>query len=146
MYVNDDHARQLIMQTPMTASASFGTVDVGNDSTALGLVFVSDSSSALGSPAVSVTGDSEFWMTNQTTCTANETFAGGGTCTVNLVFTPTTGGYKNATLELLGASGEALISLGVNGSGYGGGAISSGGECAMKGVQVRSIHPNCTIY
>ena len=112
MYVDDDGAQQVVVQTPMSSSVSLPSAPIVNWSATQQLAFVFDKSASLGSsqPYVLVDGgvNSSFWVEPTSTCAANQNFLAGQTCLVNISFKSGWVGSVAGTLILPGYGNTIL--------------------------------------
>lgn len=99
--------------TPMTFD--FRGVGLGSSSMPTTFTVTNTGGSPTGAPSVAVTGpDGAMFTQSGTTCGA--ALAPAGTCTVTLVFVPTTTGPRSATLEVRASpGGQASATLSANG-------------------------------
>jgi hypothetical protein len=102
--------------------SSYGSVNVGSASSPVTLTVTSigTATATLGNP-IATFNDPEFALTGGT-CTANQSLVVGATCTLTVVFSPTSAGVKNATI-VTGAN--ATASAGLSGTGASGTATMS---------------------
>jgi hypothetical protein len=92
------------------ASLSFAGTVVGSTAAAQTVTVTNSGTSAASVSGVSVTGD--FSQTN--TCTS---IAVGGSCTVAVKFTPTTGGTRSGTLTVTSNANNSPLTVGLTGNG-----------------------------
>jgi hypothetical protein len=85
----------------------------------LTLTYNVTASGTLGTPQVLTTGapNLDFTLAGGSTCTGSVTQ--GDTCTVNVVFAPTTPGSRNGAVEIVDGSGNVLATTYVDGNGVG---------------------------
>jgi hypothetical protein len=102
---------------------AFGSVGVGSSGQTVATV-TNTAAFAGAPPVLSITGTDAAQFSLQTSpntsappCTALTTLAGGGTCAMLVVFSPTSGGGKAATLVMSDSHGVALASVPITGTG-----------------------------
>jgi sugar lactone lactonase YvrE len=120
IFVADTHNNAV--KEIQTARGNFGSVNVGNSSTApLVFYFHFDSAGTLGSTAVLTQGAAglDFTDVGGGSCTAGQTYSSGNVCTVRVTFTPKRPGPRYGAVELLDTSGNLLAMGYVQGSGVG---------------------------
>ena len=103
------------------SSVTFGPVNIGTTSTTipLGFTFVADAT--IGSTSV-LTGGApslDFANAGSGTCTANTQFMAGGTCVVNVSFTPKFAGVRDGAVVLADSSGNVIATGYIQGLGLG---------------------------
>jgi hypothetical protein len=138
MYIDDDGAQQVILQTPMTAAVNFGNVWSNNFSATQNLLFVFDSPAVLGAPAVYslVNGikSPDFASQPTSTCAPNQYFLAGQTCIAAVAFKYPSIGTVNGTIVLGSNANTVLGWVPVTGTAV----LPSSGGCALhpmgKGV------------
>ncbi len=120
----------LLMALPVHAGAqtahlssgtvNFGTVAIGNTSTANLLTFTFGSGGSIGKPVALTQGSAalDFALASGGTCQAGTYFA-GATCTVNTTFTPKFAGLRNGAVVLPDGSGDIIATGYVQGIGSG---------------------------
>ncbi|MEA2622176.1 MAG: hypothetical protein QOH61_1086 [Chloroflexota bacterium] len=89
--------------TPNDEPFDFGSVDEGDSAGPQTFTLTNDGTADLNVTSVSITGadDLDFTIDGTTdTCTGQTLSASGGTCTVDVTFTPTGMGERNAALEI----------------------------------------------
>jgi len=106
----------------ISSPPSFGSVNVGSSSSPITLTVTSNgtATATLGNP-IATFSDPEFALTGGT-CSINESLPSGSTCTLIIVFTPTSAGVKNATVTV---GANATASAGLSGTGSAGTASMS---------------------
>ncbi len=136
VYISDALNDRVLKEMP--SGGNFGTVNVGSPSTRMTWIFAFDAAGTIGTPVV-LTGSStglDFSDAGTGSCTTNGTsyeYNVGDTCTVDVVFTPTTAGTRNGTVELVDHSGKVIASGSAQGLGLASGttldfAITSPGS------------------
>jgi hypothetical protein len=105
--------------------ASFGSVNVGSASSPV-LLTVTSNGTATATLAASIAtfSDQQFAITSGGTspCTPNQSLPVSSTCTLNMAFSPTSAGVKNATITV---GANATASAGLSGTGTAGTASMS---------------------
>ncbi len=97
---------------------SFGTVNVGSPSSSQAVTLINNTKTTLTGIAITFTGADPTDFSQTDTC--GTTLAATSTCTINVVFTPTTSAAESATLSIAftGASGSPqTVALSGTGSG-----------------------------
>lgn len=98
------------------SSLNFGTVKVGNSSTAQTLTVTNVGTTAVKISQVSKGGaDPQDFLVNSDTCLG--TLAGGASCAVTLTFKPTATGLRTATLEFFDKGGGSPQMVPLSGTG-----------------------------
>jgi hypothetical protein len=93
------------------SNANLGSINVGATGTATPFMVLNMGAQATGVPAFALVGaNANQFMLGTNNCAAG--IAGGGSCTVNVLFAPTSRGVKNASLQITtNPGGMALASL-----------------------------------
>jgi hypothetical protein len=94
-----------------TTSLSFGNETVGFSSTALPVVLTNNGTSSLTVSGISASGD----FTLSDTC--GTLAAGGGSCTIDVTFTPTATGARAGALNIVDGVGTQVVNLSGTGMG-----------------------------
>ena len=104
-----------------TSSLNFGPVNIGATSAAIPLSFAFLGHATVASTSVLTEGATslDFANAGSGTCTANLTVPAGGSCTVNVTFTPEFAGIRNGAVVLTDNSGNVIATGYVQGSGVG---------------------------
>jgi hypothetical protein len=136
IYIADAFNDRVLKETP--SGGNFGTVDVGSPSTKMSWIFTFDTAGTIGTPVALTQGATglDFADAGTGSCTRNGTTSQyniGDTCTVDVVFTPTTAGTRNGSVELVSNSGSVIASGSAQGVGQANGvsldfAITSPGS------------------
>jgi streptogramin lyase len=136
IYIADTFNNRVLKETP--SGGNFGTVNVGSPSTKMSWIFTFDTPGTMGTPVVLTQGATglDFADAGTGSCTTNGTTSQyniGDTCTVDVVFTPTTAGTRNGSVELVSNSGSVIASGSAQGVGQASGvsrdfAITSPGS------------------
>jgi hypothetical protein len=136
VYIADSFNDRVLRETP--SGGNFGTVNVGSPSTKMSWMFTFDTAGTIGTPVVQTQGATglDFADAGTGSCTTNGTTSQyniGDTCTVDVVFTPTTAGTRNGSVELVSNSGSVIASGSAQGVGQASGvsrdfAITSPGS------------------
>jgi hypothetical protein len=110
-YISDAFNSRVLKETP--SGGNFGTVNVGSPSTKMSWIFTFDTAGTIGTPVVLTQGSTglDFADSGTGSCTTNGTtfeYNVGDTCTVDVVFTPTTTGTRSGSVELLDNSGMVI--------------------------------------
>jgi streptogramin lyase len=136
LYIADAFNDRVLKETP--SGGNFGTVNVGNPSTKMSWIYTFDTAGTIGTPVVLTQGATglDFADAGTGSCTTNGTTSQynlGDTCTVDVVFTPTTAGTRNGSVELVSNSGTVIASGSAQGVGQASGvtldfAITSPGS------------------
>jgi Abnormal spindle-like microcephaly-assoc'd, ASPM-SPD-2-Hydin len=109
-------------QTPAPGSVSlsvptldFGTQALNTSSAAKPVTFKNGGSTALNITSITITGTNlgEFTQTN----TCGQTLAAGGSCTLNVTFSPTAAGAKTATVKIVDSAAGSPRSVALTGTG-----------------------------
>jgi sugar lactone lactonase YvrE len=113
IYIADTFNYRVLKETP--SGGNFGTVNVGSPSTKMSWIFTFDTAGTIGTPVVLTQGATglDFADAGTGSCTTNGTTSQyniGDTCTVGIVFTPTTAGTRNGSVELVSNSGSVIAS------------------------------------
>jgi Beta-propeller repeat/Abnormal spindle-like microcephaly-assoc'd, ASPM-SPD-2-Hydin len=108
------------------SSLSFTALAVGTASSAQTITVTNPGNGALGITSVLATGD--FAQTNNCTTVA----ASGGTCAVQVTFTPTSSGARTGTLTLTDSAVDSPQLISLSGSGIDFSMPSSGGSSTIK--------------
>ncbi len=104
------------------AVSNFGPVNVGSASSiSIPLYFTFDTGGTLGSTAVLTQGAAglDFTDAGTGTCTAGAAYNAGDICTVVVTFKPSAPGPRYGAAELLGESGNLLVTTLIHGTGQG---------------------------
>jgi Abnormal spindle-like microcephaly-assoc'd, ASPM-SPD-2-Hydin len=118
--------------TASPSSPNFGTIPLGSSSAPLTITVTNGGTSPSGALMANLGGPSASqWAIMGANC--NAALAPMATCTVALVFSPTTVGDKSATLTVTGGSGESVV-VNLVGSGI-----------APAGLDVNGITPDSTV-
>jgi len=99
----------------MTASMSFGSVNVGTSGAAQTATLSNTGTAALAIGTLA-TGSTEFTISGGT-CTAGGTVAAGASCSINLGFTPSAAGARSASLVVTHNAAGAQSSTSLSGTG-----------------------------
>jgi streptogramin lyase len=136
VYIADSFNDRVLKETP--SGGNFGTVNVGSPSTKMTWIFTFDTAGTIGTPVVLTQGSTglDFADAGTGSCTTNETtfqYNVGDTCTVDVIFTPTTAGTRSGSVELVDNSGKVIASGSAQGVGQASGvtldfAITSPGS------------------
>jgi hypothetical protein len=136
IYIADTFNERVLKETP--SGGNFGTLNVGSPSTKMSWIFTFDTAGTIGTPVVLTQGATmrDFADAGTGSCTTNGTTSQyniGDTCTVDVVFTPTTAGTRNGSVELVSNSGSVIASGSAQGVGQASGvsldfAITSPGS------------------
>jgi hypothetical protein len=114
-----------VVEEIMTRSVNFGSAAIGTGTPLnMPLTFTFDTAGTITAPAVLTQGTTglDFADAGTGTCTTNgttHTYAAGDTCTVNLTFVPQLPGARNGAVVLKNASGNAIATAYVYGTGRG---------------------------
>ena len=108
------------------SSLSFAALAVGTTSSAQSITVTNSGTGALAVNSVQATGD--FAQTNNCTTVA----ANGGTCTIQVTFTPSTSGSRTGTLTLTDSAANSPQLVSLTGSGIDFSMPSSGGSASVK--------------
>jgi hypothetical protein len=113
IYIADAFNDRVLKETP--SGGNFGTVNVGSPSTKMSWIFTFDTAGTIGTPVVLTQGATglDFADAGTGSCTTNGTASQyniGDTCTVDVVFTPTTAATRNGSVELASNSGSVIAS------------------------------------
>jgi sugar lactone lactonase YvrE len=109
----------------ITQGVNFGSAAIGTGTPLnMPLTFTFDTAGTITAPAVLTQGTTglDFADAGTGTCTTNgttHTYAAGDTCTVNLTFVPQLPGARNGAVVLTNASGNAIATAYVYGTGLG---------------------------
>jgi sugar lactone lactonase YvrE len=103
------------------SSVNFGSVNIGTTSAAMPLSFTFTANTTLSSTSVLTDGAPglDFNNAGSGTCTPNAQFLAGGSCVVNVTFTPGFAGTRDGAVVLLDSNGNAIATGYVQGSGLG---------------------------
>jgi Beta-propeller repeat len=120
VYIADSFNDRVLKVTP--SGGNFGTVNVGSPSTKMSWIFIFDTAGTIGTPVVLTQGATglDFADAGTGSCTTNGTTSQyniGDTCTVDVVFKPTTAGTRNGSVELVSNSGSVIASGSAQGVG-----------------------------
>ena len=101
--------------------ANFGSQAIGIPSVSTTLTFSFSSSTPAGSIQVVTQGATglDFINAGTGTCAAGATYSAGASCTVDVIFKPTLSGPRYGAAKLLDASGNALATAYLKGTGVG---------------------------
>jgi sugar lactone lactonase YvrE len=121
VYVADSGTSRVLK---VAASGNFGKVNVGTPSPAITLVFTFDSSGTISAPEVLTQGSTglDFIDAGTGTCTTNGStynYTVGGSCTVDVVFTPRASGARYGAAVLKDGAGNLLATGYMQGLGVG---------------------------
>ncbi|MGB9072202.1 MAG: choice-of-anchor D domain-containing protein [Terriglobales bacterium] len=108
------------------SSLSFSALTVGTTSSAQTITVTNSGNGALTVASVLATGD--FAQTNNCTTVA----ANGGTCAIEVTFTPTSSGTRTGTLTLADSAADSPQLVSLTGSGIDFSMPSSGGSATIK--------------
>ncbi len=111
-----------LLEVPAGPTTNFGTVKVGSTGAAITLAFTFAQQSTLGSAAVLTQGAAGLDFRNAGTGTCGTApsgfvFAPGAMCTVDVVFKPQVSGSRYGAVQLQDASGYALATTYLDGTG-----------------------------
>jgi hypothetical protein len=125
IYISDAYNSRVLKETP--SGGDFGTVNVGSPSTKMSWIFTFDTAGTIGVPVVLTQGStgSDFADVRTGSCTTSGTtfeYNTGDTCMVDVVFTPTTSGTRNGSVELVNNSGTIVATGAAQGVGQSSGA------------------------
>jgi hypothetical protein len=120
VYISDAFNSRVLKETP--SGGNFGTVNVGSPSTKMSWIFTFDTAGTIGVPVVLTQGSTglDFADAGTGNCTTNGTtfeYNIGDTCMVDVVFTPTTSGTRNGSVELVNNSGTVIATGSAQGVG-----------------------------
>ena len=108
VYIADATNARVLKFTP--GAGNFGTVLTGHTSAVISMVFVLDTGGYTGSPIVSTTGGaSDFSDAGTGSCNSGASltnYLAGDSCTVDVIFSPSTTGARTGTVQLDGVSGN----------------------------------------
>jgi hypothetical protein len=98
-----------------TATLSFGNQNDGSASSAQSVTVTNNGNADLTSILISITGanNSEFGQTN----TCGSTLTQGSNCSINVTFSPTTGGAKTAAVQIADNAGNSPQTISLSGTG-----------------------------
>ncbi|MGD0904417.1 MAG: choice-of-anchor D domain-containing protein, partial [Terracidiphilus sp.] len=105
---------------PLTGT-NFGTVNIGSASSAIAVPITFNTAATLGSVSVLTQGATglDFANAGAGTCTAGTSYNAGGSCTVNVTFTPTLAGTRYGAVALADGSGNVIATGYLQGAGVG---------------------------
>lgn len=112
------------------ASLSFSSVDVGTTSAAQTVTLTNTSSAVLTLSSITTSGD--FAQTNN----CGNSLAGGGSCTINVTFTPTASGTRTGTLSVGDDAGNSPQTVALSGTGNPPTASISPASLSFSGVDI----------
>lgn len=94
---------------------AFGSIAKGTASPPLSVTLTNSGSTALPITSITLAGTNRALFTQTNTC--GSSVAGGSTCTIRVVFTPTSAGAKTATLDVNAGGGAGTQTVALTGSG-----------------------------
>ena len=111
IYIADLGSGNVLKEHP--SGGNFGTVSVGSPSTKMSWIFAFDTAGTIGTPVVQTQGSTgtDFADARSGSCTTNGTtfqYNVGDSCTVDVVFTPTTAGIRTGSVQLVDNSGKVI--------------------------------------
>lgn len=114
-------------------SLNFGTVSVGSSET-LDVSVTNNAGSPVTFTGVTLSGD---YSSSRGTCPANgATLAGGSSCTLSVIFTPTATGTRSGTLSLLNDATQVPLTVSLTGSAVTGSLKVTPGALSFSSIDV----------
>jgi hypothetical protein len=120
-YTNATGASTVTVNSSGSSTGNFGTIPVGQTISAQTLTFTFANSATVGSMTAMMQGAPalDFAVVSVGNCTAGASFSAGGTCTANVVFSPTLAGLRYGAVIVKDGSGNTVATDLVNGIGSG---------------------------
>ena len=97
-------------------SVVFGNQAIGTPSAPQSVTLRNTGTATLNIQTVALTGNSDFALASGTTCTNGATVAINASCVIQIVFTPTTPGARNATLTITDNAGDSPQLIAITGA------------------------------
>ena len=114
LYLSEGDAAIVLKENfSQTPPLDFGTVGVGQTSSSQTVVVANTGNSTLTFTTISITGNFNL----QTDCSTQTPLAPGGTCSLNVTFTPTASAYETGTMEVASTVNPAGTSISLSGTG-----------------------------
>jgi len=120
-YTNATGASTVTVNSNGSSTGNFGTIPVGQTSSAQTLTFTFANSATVGSMTAMMQGAPalDFAVVSVGNCTAGASFSAGGTCTANVTFSPILPGLRYGAVIVKDGSGNTVATDLVNGIGSG---------------------------
>jgi len=115
--------------TVSPSSLTFASQTVGSSSASQAVTLSNTTASAVAISSIAASGD--FSQNNN----CGSSLAGGGSCTINVTFTPTAAGTRSGTLTITDSAANSPQTVTLSGTGS-----TSGGSCTLS-----SVNPSVTI-